>query len=71
MAVPQQAATFDEDSLEGGDNLCALDLRYHATRYGTEAILVVDDKREVPAVATSILHAEGHTTLGALTVPRE
>ena len=40
------------------------DLRYHATRYGVETILAMDDEPEVLALAKSILQAEGHTTQG-------
>lgn len=40
---------------KSGGHLCSLDLRYHATWYGVETILVVDDEPEVLALAASIL----------------
>ena len=46
---------------KSGDHLCALDLRYHAKRYGVETILAMDDEPEVLALATSIMQAESHT----------
>jgi len=49
---------------KSGDDVCVHDLRYHATWYGVETIVAMDDEPEVLALATSILQAEGHTTQG-------
>lgn len=49
---------------KSGDVVCVHDLRYHATRYGVETILAMDDEPEALALATSIWQAEGHPTQG-------